>query len=92
MDYNKIKTEALEQMASKIDMTVAGIINDAALHYVSPNEAVEYLRKITDMEDLEEFDSNGWDWDFWMGFKKGEIHYTLSGSGYRGELYFSVTK
>ena len=55
---------------------------------LSPNDVHEYLESI----DLEQgnFDSNGWDWDFWMSYTKDGVTYTLAGSGwYNNGLTFS---
>lgn len=47
---------------------------------LSPKDVHEYLESIG----LEQgdFDSNGWDWDFWMSYTKGDEEFTFSGSGW----------
>lgn len=37
-----------------------------------------------------DFDSNGWDWDFWCPMSKGDVRVVISGSGYYG-TYKSIT-
>jgi hypothetical protein len=40
-----------------------------------------------------DFDSNGWDWDFWQTYTKDGVKYCLSGSGwYNRGLTFGITE
>lgn len=40
-----------------------------------------------------DFDSNGWDWDFWHTYTKDGVKYCLSGSGwYNRGLTFGITE
>lgn len=35
--------------------------------------------------------TNGWQWDWWMDFRKGKKKFTASGSGYYGGFRFGPT-
>ncbi len=55
---------------------------------ISPDKADQVLKSLG--FEQEDFDSNGWDWDFWMGYSKDGVEYTLGGSGwYNNGLSFS---
>ena len=79
----------MEDFKIEIDKVLIGEIAIASSHtLVSPDVIDTYLKS----EGLEQgnFDSNGWDWDFWMEYQKGGKKYTLSGSGwYNTGLSFS---
>lgn len=54
----------------------------------SPDKADQVLKSLGFQQ--EDFDSNGWRWDFWMNYSKDGSIYTLSGSGwYNNGLTFS---
>lgn len=90
MNIGDINAWAHKQMTEKIQTVLDGEEERVALHYISPSTAVKYLNNIDGVENLEDFDSNGWDWDFWMGFEFEGAKYTLAGSGYQGTLNFYI--
>lgn len=52
------------------------------------NDVIEYIRERPDFFGFEvgDFESNGWQWDFWQPFKLNGESFMLSGSGYYGKL------
>ena len=53
---------------------------------------IQEIINIMESEDWkeEEFDSNGWQYDWWLTMSKGNIVATFSGSGYYGGLSVST--
>jgi hypothetical protein len=55
---------------------------------ISPDKADQILKENGFAQ--KDFESNGWDWDFWMTYEKDGCEYTLGGSGwYNNGLHFS---
>ncbi len=80
----------MEDFKKEIDKVLSGeITTTESLTLVSPHEVDAYLTE----EGLTQgdFDSNGWDWDFWMSYYKNGKKYFLAGSGwYNRGLSFSL--
>lgn len=71
----------MEDFKKEIDRVIKGEITGAKSKIlVSPDEVDKYLTSLGFVQ--EDFDSNGWSWDFWMSYSKDGIRYTLSGSGW----------
>ncbi len=80
----------MEDFKNEIDKVLKGEFNSTSSDIlISPNDIDNYLKEAGLQQT--NFDSNGWDWDFWMGYRKDEKEYVLSGSGwYNNGLTFSV--
>lgn len=82
----------MEDFKKEIDKVLRGEFSRASSNtLISPNEIDAYLKS----EGLEQgnFDSNGWDWDFWMEYLSKDKRYILSGSGwYNTGLTFYLEK
>lgn len=80
----------MEDFKKEIDKVISGEIKLANTQtLLSPNTIDSYLKE----SGLEQgnFDSNGWDWDFWMEYLKEDKTYILSGSGwFNNGLSFSL--
>jgi len=78
-----------EDFEREVDKVLSGELQTTtSITLVSPNDVDKYLKN----EGLEQgdFDSSGWDWDFWMTYGKGEDRFELTGSGwYNNGLTFS---
>lgn len=63
-----------------------------ALGYIPPEQLKLLLNEIsgTDLIHWEEFETNGWDHDFWIYFKYKESKLLFSGSWYYGN--YSISK
>lgn len=82
----------MEDFENEIDKVLSGEINLANSHeLISPNKVDEYLKSVGCKE--EDFESNGWDWDFWMTYSKDGKKFILAGSGwYNNGLSFSKSE
>lgn len=83
MNYTEIKKEALTEATKLIQKVLDGIEDSVQFPFVSPDEASQIIEKLGAI-DNEDFDSNGWDWDWWKEFTLGDKEYILGGSGYYG--------
>jgi hypothetical protein len=82
----------MEDFKKEIDKVLSGEIKLANTETLtSPDKIDSYLKE----SGLEQgnFDSNGWDWDFWMEYGKEDKVYILAGSGwYNTGLQFFLKK
>ena len=77
-DYlEKLETE--EEFKINVSMTL------------SPNEAIEVLNG-QGFHEVGDFDSNGWQWDWWESFynKDRDIFINLNGSGWHGGVSIRI--
>lgn len=59
-----------EELLNLISDVVDGEIQHVKLDYpLSINEITDYLKETHNLEDTDEFDSNGWQWDYWLYFE-----------------------
>ena len=71
----------MEDFEKEIDKVISGEIQLANSNILmSPEKVNVYL--ISEGLEQGNFDSNGWDWDFWMEYFKGDKKFILSGSGW----------
>ena len=79
----------MEEFKNEIDKVLSGEIKYTKSNIlIAPEDVGQYLKSVG--LEQEDFDSNGWDWDFWMTYSKDSKKYTLSGSGwYNRGLTFS---
>lgn len=82
----------MEDFKKEIDKVLSGEIETTKSNVLlSPDDVDSYLKE----EGLEQgnFESNGWDWDFWMEYTKGDKTFLLAGSGwYNTGLHFFIKK
>ena len=80
----------MEEFKEQLSKVLNGEITEfKTSKLMSPDEASSIL----DEHGFEQgdFDSNGWDWDFWMTYYKDDVKYYLSGSGwYNRGLTFRI--
>jgi hypothetical protein len=77
----KIQSQVKELMESSIQQVLKGEKKSVKLHYCRPNDVIEYIERIGG-EDLEDFESNGWKWNYFLKVEHNGIKYELSGDGY----------
>ncbi len=56
--------------------------------YVSPADVSRYAHR-NGWEESEEFDCNGWQYDWWISYKKDNIEFLFAGCGHDGSSYIS---
>jgi predicted adenine nucleotide alpha hydrolase (AANH) superfamily ATPase len=80
----------MEEFKQKAQRVLEGkAVSFTTTELLSPDKAEKILLELG-VEDVDDFDCNGWDWDFWKKYSKDEVYYTLSGSGwYNNGLTFS---
>lgn len=74
------------------ELVIKNKITDYEFKYLSPNRVIEYLENKYNAihEDNDNFDTNGWHWDWWDKITIKDKVYGLSGSGYYGGVTFSI--
>lgn len=71
----------MEDFKKEIDKVLKGELTSTSSNIlVSPSEIDTYLKNEGLIQG--DFDSNGWDWDFWMEYLSKDNRYILSGSGW----------
>lgn len=71
---------------TKIKAVLAGVLESVDLSEESPKDVIEFLKKELNTEG--EFDSTGWDWDFWQTFLFNDNLFVVSGNGWLRTLIF----
>lgn len=79
----------IEQLQLLTDV-VEGRVSSVSLDYpISIAVISEYLKQVHNLNDLDNLQSNGWNWDYWT-YYEGELgKFCLSGSGYYAKQNFS---
>jgi hypothetical protein len=62
------------------------------LHYPVDKLVATLVDNIPGLETCSDFDTNGWQWDWWQHFTYNGEKFTLSGSGYSGGLSFYLAE
>lgn len=71
----------MEDFEKEIDKVLSGEITLANSNVLISPEKVNLYLKSNGLEQGN-FDSNGWDWDFWMEYYKENKKFILAGSGW----------
>lgn len=93
----EIKLETLREqirqlMIESINQVINGTIDSIELPYIRPGDVIQYIVSIGG-NDCENFDTNGWQWDYWMDVELNGKVYTLAGDGFYGNsANFSLKK
>jgi len=79
----------MEDFLNEIDKVISGEFTSTKSNMlISPINVANYLEDIGFVK--EDFDSNGWDWDFWATYVRGEERFQLTSNGcYKKGLIFS---
>lgn len=75
IDYDNILKDAISRIEEKKEI----VFED----YMPPAKIVSYLERM-DFIESQEFDTNGWDYDWWLTYSKGDLNLSFRGSGYYG--------
>ena len=65
-----------------VESVLNGSKESVDIYYVSPSDVGEYLKINHNINSHVEFDTNGWDWDYWIIKEIKDKYYILSGCGY----------
>jgi hypothetical protein len=77
-------------MEVAIRKVISGKTKSVEIFGIYPNDVIEYVTKELKGKHKEDWDTNGWQWDYWMDFEIDNEKYTLSGSGYYGGATFGL--
>jgi hypothetical protein len=58
--------------------------------YISPDQAEKLLLSAGFKIESKDFDTNGWDYDYWLTLKINGKFFVVTGSGYYGQLQFYI--
>lgn len=83
-----MKEQIIELMKISIQKVLSGDSDGTKLIGVFPNDVIEYIEKEIGGKHNKDWETNGWQWDYWIDFKIDNIDYTLSGDGYYGTPCF----
>lgn len=56
---------------------------------ISPAQLKDILETELGFEEVD-FDSNGWEWDFWLTMRKDNIDYLIAGTGMTFDVIFKL--
>ena len=65
----------------EIQSVLDGEKNSVKLFYARPHDVVQIVENLGG-KDEQDFDQNGWQWDYWMYFSYENKRYMLAGDGY----------
>lgn len=85
-----IKKETIERMKAGIDAVLSGKATIFKSFFIPPELVEDYLVKLG--WEKGEFDTNGWEYDWWLPFTKDGKSFTASGGGFYGNFEFSETE
>lgn len=77
-----MKTELKKQLKAGIRDVLARKVKSFKLDFATPFMAREALEK-HGVRNIE-FESNGWDYDWWLTFRFNDSRWVAFGNGYRG--------
>ncbi len=89
---NKVEIKLLtsqlkQQIHDKLEQLFAGnIIKEVKIDLFCPSEIFENLEKFGIIIDDEQWDINGWQYDYWQYFKHNDKKYSFNGCGYYGYM------
>lgn len=82
MNLNDINKYIQETMESAVDCVLEGTVEIIVIPYARPGAVMSYLRQAYDIKSYDQFDTNGYQWDYLLTFKFNGQNYVLSGDGY----------
>ena len=85
MNDEEIKKIVEENMETKLKLVLNGTEDSVKIMYCKPDDILSYLNV-----ECEDFDTNGYQWDYWFNVVVDGITYSVSGDGYyNNSLTFS---
>lgn len=77
----------INDMTYQMNEVINGELERAQSSYLSMNAVVKIAEGLG-MVNLDDLDTNGWQWDAWMTFKINNEYYVVEGAGYYGGVKF----
>lgn len=85
-----IKAEVEKQMVAGIKKVLSGKNAQFDGEFVTPQMIGDHMETLG--WEKGEFDTNGWQYDWWLEFSKGDKSFTASGCGHTGAFNFAATE
>jgi hypothetical protein len=80
-----ITEEVRKKVLYEIKLLFDGKVDSVKIDCFCPSEAIKCLEELG-AEESDDFDTNGWQYDYWIKLEYNGKKYCLSGSGYYGNL------
>jgi len=80
-DKEQVKVQVSIWMKEGIQSVLDGRQDSVELLYCRPADVLRYIISIGG-SDLEDFDTNGWQWDYWFNVVVKGREYNIEGDGY----------
>lgn len=85
-----IEAQITQSTVKSIERVLSGQWKDCRLPYVCISDVDKIMKAFGVDTDNSDFDTNGWQWDFWKKYRVDGKVYMLSGSGYYGGTTFGL--
>ena len=78
-----------KEMKAGVDAVLKGTKKSFSSNNINPEMIDKYMVKLG-LKRVGEFETNGWDYDWWLHYTKDEKNYIACGGGYYGHFEFSL--
>lgn len=82
--------ELYKEMKEGIDAVIGGKTKIFKSYGISPSMVDAYLKELGFTRD--HMETNGWQWDYWIDYSKGDQKYMVFGGGWDGKIQFSLAE
>ena len=88
--FEELELEVIARMKQSIDSIFSKEVESVKMFAVRPGEVIKYIVSLGGL-DLNDFDTNGYQWDYWTQLEINSVKYTLSGDGFY-DRYCTLSK
>lgn len=81
---NLLTKEVKEQIKAEIKKLLTGEIEQVEIDTIPPSKLGDLIEEYGGIVLNDDFDTNGWDYDYWLPFTYNGVRYTIFGGGYYG--------
>lgn len=78
-----LENQVFEHMQTGVGAVLRGRVESFKTTFMSPSAVIEHIESLGGLRDTP-FETNGWQWDYWIRVEHGDHEYTVSGSGFYG--------
>ena len=78
---DELKKQVKDLMIQDIQSVINGEKENVSLLYTRPNDIIKYIKSLGGSSQ-DDFDTNGWQWDYWFNITLDGNKYSVSGDGY----------
>lgn len=87
--FHELKTKALDLARGAIQDVLSQKANECQILCLAPDDVMGLLIELG-AESEQDMETNGWEWDYWETWIWNNKTYQLSGSGFYGQVTFSI--